>query len=390
MRMARHAGHAQATCNDTKAAQFARLRTVMAPYITIRHQMHGMRKRLIVAVGLIAGMVAAGWGANAWAVLLEARIDPYDTESRFKVTYLKTYSIWYPDGGMIADELRGQNTFISEEYNFRHPDVQSLIERLNERIVSSGSQARISDMKVSYSFGLSGGQDGATIDYKIILNGHITDYNITKYAQRTLVDLGWRGLSVDGGVTMGEHEINDPFAFVEANAPVTAGVISGTAADRIFDAYLINADAVLEKPLERWRFLLDPTHCNVDARSDAGPYSLSSSIYVCVLSDWTMDESILREEQQVEIVEEEVIVADREYMIRSAQAPNQGHLSIIGFGVIDTLEGVDIAGVTPNVPPPAPPTDDFPTFMMYGMAGLAAAAGIAFFIHNRLLKNKQG
>ena len=60
MRMARHAGHAQATCNDTKAAQFARLRTVMAPYITIRHQMHGMRKRLIVAVGLIAGMVAAG------------------------------------------------------------------------------------------------------------------------------------------------------------------------------------------------------------------------------------------------------------------------------------------------------------------------------------------
>ena len=27
---------------------------------------------------------------------------------------------------------------------------------------------------------------------------------------------------------------------------------------------------------------------------------------------------------------------------------------------------------------------------MYGMAGVAAAAGIAFFVNNRLLKNKQG
>lgn len=343
-----------------------------------------MRKRLIVVVGLIAGMVAVGGGANVWAVQWDATINPYDTESRFKVTYLKTYSVWYPDGGMIADELRGQNASVSEEYNFRHPDVQALIERLNERIVSSGSQARISDMNVSYSFGLSGSQDSATIDYKIILDGHITDYNITKYAQKTLVDLGWRELSVDGGVTMGEHEINDPFAFVEASAPVTAGVISDTAIDRILDAYLINADAVLEKPLEKWIFLFDPTNCNTDA------HSFSSSVYVCVLSSWVMmDESILREERQVEIVEEEVIVADREYMIRSVQAPAQGILTIVGFGVIDTLEGVEIAGVTP-APPEAPPTNDFPTFIMYGMAGLAAAAGIAFFVNNRLLKNKQG
>lgn len=383
MRITRHASHVQETCSGTKVARFARPRAVVAPYITILHQIHDMCKRLIVAVGLIAVMVAGGWGANAWAVYWEAFVNPYDTKSRFMVTYLKTYSVWYPDGGMIADELREQNTFVSEEYDFRHPDVQSLIERLNGRIVSSGSQARISDMNVSYSFVLSGSQDSATIDYNIILNGHITDYNITKHAQKTLVDLGWRGLSVDGGVTMGEHEINDPFAFVEANAPVTAGAISGTAADRIFDAYLINADAVLEKPLERWRFLFDPAGCSTGV-----PHSYSPSIYVCTKSDWIMGES--NEEQQVEIVEEEVIVVDREYTVRRAQAPDQGLLLIAGFGIIDTLEGVEIAGVTPHFPPEAPPADDFPAVIMYGMAGLAAAAGIAFFVNNRLLKNKQG
>ena len=48
-----------------------------------------------------------------------------------------------------------------------------------------------------------------------------------------------------------------------------------------------------------------------------------------------------------EIVEE-IIVADREYMIKNTQAPDQGRLTIVGFGVIDTLEGVEIAGVTPK------------------------------------------
>ena len=387
--MTRHAGHAQATCNGTKAARFARRRVAMAPFMTIRYQIHGVRKRLITAVGLIAGAVAVGGGANAWAAQFDAWIPWDSTESQFKMSYLKTYSIWYPEGGMIADELRGQNRMVGAVFFGDEPDVQSLIARLNERIVASGSQARISDMDVSYSFGLSGNQDGATIDYKIILDGYITDYIITKDTQRTLVDLGWRGLSVDGGVTMGEHEINDPFAFVEANAPVTAGVISGTAADRIFDAYLINADAVLEKPLERWRFLFDPTECNADAQNIRFP---------CISSDWTMDESILREERQVEIVDEEVIVADREYTIWSAQAPDQGFLRIAGLGIIDTLEGVEIAGVTPEGRPggwpggwpEVPPTGDFPTFIMYSMVGLAAAAGIAFFVNNRLLKNKQG
>ncbi len=70
--------------------------------------------------------------------------------------------------------------------------------------------------------------------------------------------------------------------------------------------------------------------------------------------------------------------------------PNQVNTYIAGFGIIDTLEGVEIAGVTPHFPPEAPPADDFPAVIMYGMAGLAAAAGIAFFVNNRLLKNKQG
>ena len=87
-------------------------------------------------------------------------------------------------------------------------------------------------------------------------------------------------------------------------------------------------------------------------------------------------------------------MTDQEYIIRSTQSPDQGNLNIIGFGAIDRLDGIEIAGVTPRAPEgySINPTGDFPIFIIYGMAGMAAVAGIAFFfVSNRSLKNeKQG
>ncbi len=349
-----------------------------------------MRSGFIVAAAslLVAGLVVVGGAdTDAWAAQLDATLNPNNEESPFKMSYLKTYSIWYQDGGMIADELRGEELLVTAEYDSAHPDVRSLMERLNDQIVQRGSQASISDMTVSYSFGLSGGQDRASIDYKIILQGSLTDYIIIKDTQKTLVDLGWRALSVDGSVMMEGQEINDPFTFIEENMPVTAGTISGTEADRIFDDYLINSDFVLEQPLENWHFLFDPTGINVDA----GTFGLTDDIAGFVRSIWTMGESNLDQGRQVERIEEEVVMVDREYIVRSTVAPDQGNLALIGFGVIDTLDGVEIAGVTPTAPEGYgnTATGDFPIFIIYGMAGLAAVAGIAFFfVSNRSLKNE--
>ena len=75
-------------------------------------------------------------------------------------------------------------------------------------------------------------------------------------------------------------------------------------------------------------------------------------------------------------------VDDQAYTVRSVQSTDQGNLYAIGFGALDILDGVEIAGVTPTPPEgyATTSTGDFPMIIVYGMAGMAAIAGIAFFI----------
>jgi hypothetical protein len=66
-------------------------------------------------------------------------------------------------------------------------------------------------------------------------------------------------------------------------------------------------------------------------------------------------------------------------------------LSSIGFGALDVLDGVEIIGVTPTPPEDymTTSTGGFPIMIIYGMAGLAAVAGIGFFfISSRSMKNQ--
>lgn len=346
----------------------------------------------ISIAGIVVSLIVIGTGTTAaWAAQLDATIHPDADESPFKMSYLKTINIWYEDGGVVADELRGNSFIITDTVNSNsNADAQTLVDRLNQKIFESGSLAKISDVDVYYELELSGGDDFASLDYKIILEGLLVDYIITSDSQKSLIDLGWRGMTVDGNVVINGQEINDPFSFVDDNIPVTADMISSTAAARIFEDHLINADFVLEQPLTNWHFLFDPTGVNVDAKT----FGLSSDISGFVKSSWTMGESNIQQGRQVERIIEEIVTTDQTYIVKSVQSPDQGNLHIIGFGVADSIDGVEIAGVTPTPPEGYgnTATGDFPIFIIYGMAGLAAVAGIAFFfVSNRSLKNeKQG
>ena len=83
-------------------------------------------------------------------------------------------------------------------------------------------------------------------------------------------------------------------------------------------------------------------------------------------------------------------MADDLYIVRSVQSTDTANLSSIGFGALDVLDGVEIIGVTPTPPEDymTTSTGDFPVMIIYGMAGLAAVAGIGFFfISSRSMKN---
>lgn len=339
---------------------------------------------------LLVTLIVVGTSAPAWAAQLDARINPNTETSPFKITYLKTVFIEYPNGGDLFDELQGKEWTVGGNADSSDPGVQELIEQLNRGIANDGSQAQVDDLNVTYDFHLKARNINTSIDYRVILEGTLTDYVITDDGQRTLVDLGWRALSTDKEIIINDVEINIPINILRDNEPEAYTYFAGTEAEEVLGKHLMDADFILEQPLTNWHFLFDPTGINVDA----GTFGLDDEIAGFVISTWTMGESSIREGRQVEKVFEAEIMADQLYIVRSVQSTDSANLSTIGFGALDSLDGIEIVGVTPTPPDDymTTSTGDFPVLIVYGMAGIAAIAGIAFFfVSSRSLKNeKQG
>jgi len=258
--------------------------------------------------------------------------------------------------------------------------------KLNQGIQDDGSQATISDLNVLYEFQLTGRSIQTSIDYRVILEGTITNYVITEDSQKKLVDLGWRGLSTTSSIMIDGIDINIPLGILQTQEPIIYNTFVGTEAEDVLNRELINADFILEQPMTNWHFLFDPTGINADAST----FGLDDSIAGFVVSSWTMGESSIREGRQVERVYEAEVMADELYTVRSVQSSDQANLHIIGFGAIDVLDSVEIVGVTPTPPEDymTTSTGGFPIMIIYGMAGMAAIGGIGFFIvSSRSMKN---
>ena len=337
---------------------------------------------------LLAALIVVGTSTPAFAAQLDAKINPNTETSPFKMNYQKTVFIEYPEGGNLFDVLRGQEWTVSGTADTSDPGVEELRNQLNRGIANDGSQAQIQDLTVTYEYHLKARNINTSVDYRVVLEGTLADYVITKDSQRSLVDLGWRAMSTDKEIVIDGVEINIPINILRDQEPEAYTFFAGTEAEDVLGRHLINADFILEQPLTNWHFLFDPTGINVDA----GTFGLSEEIAGFVVSSWTMGESSIREGRQVERVFEAEIMSDKPYVVRSVQSSDQANLAIIGFGALDELDGIEIAGVTPTPPEDymTTSTGDFPVFIVYGMAGIAAIAGIAFFfVSSRSLKNTQ-
>ncbi len=336
-----------------------------------------MTKTVFLTI-LLAGLIIVGTSAPAWGAQLDSRINPNNAESPFKMSYLKTIFVEYPNGGDLFDALSGTEWNVSGTADATNPGVQQLIAKLNNGIQQDGSQARVSDLNVLYEFQLTGRNLQTSIDYRVVLEGTITDYIITEDSQKKLVDLGWRGLSTTSSIKIDGIEINIPLGVLATEEPILYRTFLGTEAEDVLNRELINADFILEQPLTNWHFLFDPTGINADANT----FGLDDSIQGFVVSSWTMGESSIREGRQVERVFEAEVMADETYIVRSVQSTDTANLSSIGFGALDVLDGIEIIGVTPTPPDDymTTSTGGFPIMIIYGMAGMAAIGGIGFFI----------
>lgn len=340
---------------------------------------------------IFAGLLIFGSSNYVLGAQLEANINPSAETSEVNVRYQKTVFIEYPQGGQVADLLRGKSWEIIAGGQSPDPGVEVLMQKLNDKLAADGSSSRITDLSVDYDATLTGRPLNTAVDFRVILHATLSYYNIRDFTPGSpaLVDAAWRGLTVDGPVEVDGVEINQPISVFREQEPEVYSLLAGTEAEVLLMENLIDAEGIKNQPMSNWHFLFDPTGINVDA----GTFGLSEEISGFVVSSYTMGESSIREGRQVERVEEATFTADQPYVIRTVQSADSAEISLIGFASLDRQYGAEVFGVSPTAPEgfATTSTGEFPVMIIYGMAGMAGVGAIAvLFISNRKLKKEEG
>ena len=315
-----------------------------------------------------------------------------DSIDEVEIKFQRTVIINYDDGGMLADELRGQKFAKTFTVTSSDPGVTELRDRINYQLSQAGSSAAVTDVQLDYDTKLTGRGLNTSIDYKIILTLDLTNHVLreSNSGNSGLVDMNWRGLMVPGEVTVNAkgipHEINLPISFISDVAPGLYNAIRGSEAETLLNSPIMDASGIKNQPLGNWHFLFDPTGINVDAAQ----FGLSEELAGTVWSSYTMGESSFREGIQTEKEHEATFSTDKTYDLRTIESADSANIFFAGFANIDVLDSQEVVGVYPEAPEgyATTSTGEFPVMIIYGMAGFAGMAGIAIFLVSEKKRKK--
>jgi len=350
-----------------------------------------LRKTITVIAFLSFFIVISGLSPVFASSQLEVTIDPNSDTAYAKMVYQRSINIDYSDGGNLAETMNGKIEKISFTAISSNPSVQSLIANLNSYFVSQGSQANVSDLSLEYKSTLTGRSTSMSVDYTIILRPTIENIVIKHGSGNdpTLLDVDWRGFGALGPVvintpTYGDVEINLPISSFEKFTPSLALSLKASDAAELLSTRLMDGDEIKAQPIGNWHFLFDPTGIGVDAAQ----YGFETG---SVISSFTMGESSLREGLIREQIHQAVFDSDKQYLVTSFESSGNASIDIIGFANRDVLGNSEIFGVTPNAPEGYASTSagEFPAFILYGMAGMAALGGVAMMLMSKRKLSKE-
>jgi hypothetical protein len=341
-----------------------------------------VKDRASLLVFAFLGILIVGTVSPAWAAQLNWDAKEFDTAQSPKFVFQRSVFIDYSNGGEIADALRGKEMSISFSADSTSANLQALIDELNKSLSEKQSSAHITGATIEYTASMIGRDESASVDYRIVLVPKIEGFLIREYTEGSpaLFDLTWRGIKVDGPVTVsteqhGEVDVNQPLSFFKMSFPQVASKIAGTEAEGILNMGLIDASDIGNQPLTNWHFLFDPTGVS----AETSKYGFSGARVV--VSSFTMGESSFREGQIKEKEFEADFVADKAYHVRTVQSGDSANVFLAGYASPDLLQGHEVVGVSASAPTSAAQTStgSFPVFIIYGMAGMAAAGAGGFF-----------
>ena len=351
-----------------------------------------MSRAGIIIASLTVIMIASTI-APAFAAQMEFRTwVQSDSVDEVEIKFQRTVIINYDEGGMLADELRGQKFAKTFTVTSADPGVNELRDRINYQLSQAGSSAAVTDVQLDYDTKLTGRGLNTSIDYKVILTVTITNHVLRESSggNSGLVDMNWRGIMVPGEVTVNakgiDHEINLPISFIADVAPGLNSAIMGSEAETLLNTPIMDASGIKNQPLGNWHFLFDPTGINVDAAQ----FGLSEELAGVVWSSFTMGESSFREGIQTEKEHEATFTTDQTYDLRTIESADSANAFFAGFANIDVLDNQEVVGVYAEAPEgyATTATGEFPVMIIYGMAGFAGMAGIAIFLVSEKKRKK--
>ncbi len=361
-------------------------------FITIT-KISGFVLRVFFAAALV-GLLVIGSVSPIWAAQLDAKIGTHAQTAQPTFKFLRTVFIEYPDGGQIADLLRGKDIAVSIDADSNTPGVSDLIAQLNSNLARDlQSTVQIADMKINYKTHLQGRGDSASIDFSVTMIPAIKNYVLRPATDTSaaIVDSHWRGIFVKGPVILktkehGDVDINQPIGYIKTQLPELYSKLAGSKAETILDRDLIDAGAVLAQPLSTWHHLFDPS----GTISDSSKFGYSGE--KVVITSFTMGESSLREGIQKETEQVADFTTDKKYVVRAVESSNSATIQLDGFVTETSIDNIEYFGSSPKVPEDAGTTSTggFPVGVIYGMAGAGAAVAIiVLFVSDRKLKKQQ-
>ena len=346
-----------------------------------------------ILIASLTVIMIASTVAPAFAAQMEFRtwVEPNSVDE-VEIKFQRTIIINYDEGGMLADELRGQKVAKTFSLTSDDPGVIELRDRINYQLSQLDSSATITDVQIDYDTKLTGRGLNTSVDYKIILTMQITNHVLRESSSGSsgIVDMSWRGLMVPGEVTVNAqgipHEINLPISFISDVSPGLYNAIRGSEAETLLNNPIMDASGIKNQPLGNWHFLFDPTGINVDAAQ----FGLSEELAGVVWSSFTMGESSFREGIQTEKEHEATFTTDKTYDLRTIESADSANIFFAGFANIDVLDNHEVVGVYPEAPEgyATTSTGEFPVMIIYGMAGFAGMAGIAIFLVSEKKRKK--
>ena len=345
---------------------------------------------LFSLVGIVF-LLIIGLVSHVWAVQLDAVVGTKAESSQPTFKFLRTIFIEYPEGSRLAEELEGKDILISFTADSTTPGTSDLISRINNNLARDlESTVYVTDLNLTYRAHLVGGENQASIDYKIVLIPKMTNYVLRQGTDfiPAIVDAQWRGITIKDPIVLnseefGDVEINMPIGFFEKEISGAYKILQGSDGESLLRNHLIDATIILSQPLSKWRSLFDPT----PLISDATRFNYKGE--KVVITSYTAGESSVGEGIWKVKRDEVVLDLDKRYVIRSVDPASSANIQIDGYVDHETIDGTEYFGSSLKVPEGSgkPSSNDFPIGVMYGMAGAGVAVAVAvLFWSDRKMK----